>query len=86
MCDKQCNKTFKQHLLKMFCQYLLGKCLLTFHNNWFAYLSFKNILKMFSIKCFDNVFSQMALVPIFSESLLNVHLQTFASKDFGEQQ
>ena len=40
---------------------------------------------MFSIKCFDNILSQTVFVPIFSECLLNIYLQTFANKDGSDQ-
>ena len=40
---------------------------------------------MFSIKCFNNILSQMAIVPTLSECLLNIYLQIFAQKDGSEQ-
>ena len=46
---------------------------------------FLNVFEMFSIKCFDDILSLTVFVPIFSECLLNVYLQTFANKDGGEQ-
>ena len=60
---------FKQHLLATF-----SKCL-------FSNPSFQNIFEMFCIK----ILSQTFFVPIFSECLLNVNLQTFPNKDGCEQ-
>ena len=58
-------KTFYQHYIAT-----------GFHNN----IEKKNIFKMFSVKCFDNILAQTVFVPIFSEYLLNVYLQTLAKK------
>ena len=35
--------------------------------------------RMFSVKCCENIPSQSFLIPIFSECLLNVYLQTFGA-------
>ena len=55
-----------------------------FNSNWFSFPSFKNVLEIFSVKCFENILAQTFLRPIFSEGLLNVDLQIFPNRDGGE--
>ena len=63
---------------------MFAECFLNINSNGFHIYHFE-IFEMFSIKCFENIISQTFFVPMFSECLLNVYLQTLPNKDGGEQ-